>query len=188
MTLLRPLLLALLFALAVPGAAVAADRFVLRDEPVGVRAVSAQPAARRAPLTFDLVGLHWRGSGRVFFRTRSLTGRWSPWRDGAPESEDLPDPGSTEAALRRGWKFGSPYWTGPADSIQYRTAGSVTRLRAYFLWSEPAARPAPLLRPTTARAARTSIIRRAEWGADESIVRAPPSYASAVHFAVVHHT
>src|SRR4051794_25730792 len=153
MTLLRPLLLALLFALAVPGAAVAADRFVVRDEPVGVRAVSAQPAARRAPLTFDLVGLHWRGSGRVFFRTRSLTGRWSPWRDGAPESEDLPDPGSTEAALRRGWKFGSPYWTGPADSIQYRTAGSGYPPRAYFLLSGAGARAAPPPPPPAAPAA-----------------------------------
>src|SRR4051812_32613391 len=188
MTVLRSLLAALLLAAAAPGVAAAADRFVVRDEPVGPSSAFVDAAAREAPLTFNLVGLHWRGSGRVSFRVRSLADGWSAWRDGAPEAEDLPDAGSAEAALRRGWKFGSPYWTGAADSFQYRTAGHVSRLRAYFLWSDPRSEPISLLRPLALRAARPRIIRRPEWGADESIVRASPSYASAVRFAVVHHT
>src|SRR3954470_3693539 len=188
MTVLRSLLAALLLAAAAPGVAAAADRFVVRDEPVGPSSAFVDAAAREAPLTFNLVGLHWRGSGRVSFRVRSLADGWSAWRDGAPEAEDLPDAGSAEAALRRGWKFGSPYWTGAADSFQYRTAGHVSRLRACFLGSDPRSEPISLLRPLALRAARPKIIRRPEWGADESIVRASPSYASAVRFAVVHHT
>ena len=188
MILRRAFVSALLLGLIVPGAAAAADGFAVRDVPVGKGSAAERTAARQAPLTFNLVGLHWRGSGRVSFRTGSLAGVWSAWRDGAPEIEDLPDPGSAEAASRRGWKFGSPYWTGASDSIQYRTAGRVSRLRAYFLWSDPArGSGSSVLRPAE-RAARPSIFRRPEWGADESIVRAAPSYASAVRFAVVHHT
>jgi flagellar hook assembly protein FlgD len=188
MTMVRLLFAALALALAAPGAALAADRFVVRDEPVASGSAAVRLVAREAPLTFDLVGLHWRGTGRVWFRTWSPAGDWSVWRDGAPEAEDLPDPGSREDSSRRGWRFGSPYWTGAADGIQYRTTGRVSRLRAFFLWSDPQSRPGPMLRLPAERAPRPSIIRRSEWGADESIVRARPSYASAVRFAVVHHT
>ena len=38
------------------------------------------------------------------------------------------------------------------------------------------------------RADAPSIIRRSQWGADESIVRAPPWYADRVRLAIVHHT
>jgi flagellar hook assembly protein FlgD len=66
--------------------------------------------------------------------------------------------------------------------------GSVSRLRAYLIWSDPEDQTARLPGRTAARASQPSIIRRSEWRADESIVRAKPYYASAVHFAVVHHT
>jgi flagellar hook assembly protein FlgD len=39
-----------------------------------------------------------------------------------------------------------------------------------------------------ARAGQPAIIRRSQWGADESIVRGAPYYADRVRFAVVHHT
>ena len=35
----------------------------------GTRALAAAPPAR-----FNLVGVHWRGSGSVLFRTRSVAG------------------------------------------------------------------------------------------------------------------
>ncbi len=128
---------------------------------------------------FDLVGLHWQGPGSVEFRTRTLAGRWSAWHPAAPEAEDGPD-----HPVAPGWRLGNPYWTGPSDAIAYRLRGSVSRLRAYFVWS-----PVDGLPPRTLSIAGSpGIIPRASWGADESIRRAPPRYAPAVQYAIVHHT
>jgi flagellar hook assembly protein FlgD len=185
MTLFRTALAAFVIALAVPAVAHGADRFLVRDEPVSA---TGQLRARQAPFEFNLVGLHWKGPGSVSFRTFSQAGRWSSWREAAAEAEDSPDAGSAEDAAARGWTLGSPYWTGPATSIQYRLDGRVSKLRAYFLRSDPHAENTLLPGRVAARASQPTIIRRAAWGADESIVRANPYYASAVRFAVVHHT
>ena len=173
--------------LAAPGGASAADlRLVSRDEPLGApRALAVATrtlAPRSAPLRFHLLGLHWRGRGTVAFRTALARGEWSPWRPARPEAEDLPDRGTDEAAARRGWVLGNPYWTGPAQRVQYRVRGSVSRLRAHFV-SSPRRPLRTLSIPQTPR-----IISRAAWGANEAIVRSAPSYAPAVRFAVVHHT
>jgi len=185
MTLLRAALAAFVLALAVPAIALGSDRFTVRDEPLSPVGVAH---AREALREFNLVGLHWKGSGSVWFRTRSSAGAWSGWRKALAETEDGPDAGSSEGAARRGWMLGSPYWTGPSSTIQYRLGGRISRLRAYFVWSDPRTQTALLPVRTVPRAAQPAIIRRAEWGADESIVRARPYYASAVKFAVVHHT
>ena len=185
MTLLRTVLAAFAITLTVPVVAHGADRFVVRDEPISS---TSGLRARQAPLDFNLVGLHWKGTGGVSFRTLSRAGRWSSWREAAAEAEDLPDAGSAEGAARRGWQLGSPYWTGPATSIEYRFEGRVARLRAYFVWSDPQVEQARLPTRAAVRAAQPAIVRRADWGADESIVRSRPYYASAVRFAVVHHT
>jgi flagellar hook assembly protein FlgD len=183
MTLPRALIVGLLLAAFCAGTASASDvRLVSRDEPVARSAT--EPLARAAPIRFDMVGLHWRGSGDVMFRTRSLEGLWSAWQPARPEAEDRPDRGTSETVARRGWKLGNAYWTGPATSIQYRFSGEILRLRAFFIWSDPTA--GPLRAP--ARALQPGIITRAQWGADESIVRAAPYYADRVRFAVVHHT
>ena len=186
MTLLRALAITLLLAALSAGSAWASDvRLVARDEPVrSGPASSVRSAARTAPLRFDMVGLHWRGSGTVSFRTRSAAGIWTGWRIAAPEAEDLPNLGTAEANARAGWKLGNAYWTGPSRGIQYRLSGSVTRLRAFFIWSEPDAAPVRVV----ARADQPAIIRRSQWGADESIVRSAPYYADRLRFAVVHHT
>ena len=185
MTLLRAALAATALALVVPAIALGSDRFAVRDVPVG----SADPVeARQAQEKFNLVGLHWKGNGEIWFRTASPGGAWSAWHKAAPEAEDLPDASSVEGAAWHGWKLGSPYWTGPAVSIQYHLRGQVSKLRAYFIWSDPHAGTALLPGRTASRATQPAIIRRSQWGADESIVRAKPYYASAVHFAVVHHT
>src|SRR5205807_1478977 len=46
-----------------------------------------RPGAVVVSKRFDLVGLQWRGSGVVWFRTRSVSGRWGRWRDAAPEDD-----------------------------------------------------------------------------------------------------
>ncbi len=95
--------------------------------------------AAPAPKRFTLAGVHWRGTGNVAFRTRSLAGRWSAWRPGAPEDHDGPDVGSPEGRLRAGWRIGNPWWVGPSDRIQTRSIGKVSRVRAFLVWS-PATR------------------------------------------------
>jgi hypothetical protein len=183
---LRFALLAALAAAAVlAGPAEARVRFEERDEPLasarvlagGARVVLAEPA----PFRFDLIGIRWRGSGRVWFRVLG-PGGWSEWRDARPEGEDLPDRGSAERARRAGWTLGNPWWTGPAGRIEYRLDGVVTRLRAGFVRSDPR----PLRR--LALAETPGIVSRSGWGADETIVRAKPAISPRVAFAIVHHT
>jgi N-acetylmuramoyl-L-alanine amidase len=183
----RSLVLLVALAALTPGKAAAGQvEMVSQDVALGrALGVSRTLSARPAPLAFDLVGLHWRGSGRVWFRTAREPGAWSRWRFARPEAEDQPDPGSAEAEAASGWKLGNPYWTGAARWIQYRVSSRVTRLRAFFIRTPVSRRPAA---PSFARADAPRIIRRPDWGADESIVRAPPYYADRVRLAVVHHT
>src|SRR6266545_2501756 len=173
-------LLALAAFLAAPTAAFGEVSITMREVPLhGERTLAAS-----APTRFDLVGLHWRGSGSVEFRTHSVSGRWSTWHRAAPEAEDLPDDVSAEARAARGWRLGNPYWTGPADRIGYRLHGRVTRLRAYFVQS-PVER-IPLRRLSLAGS--PAIVPRLSWGANEAIRRGTPTYATSLAFAVVHHT
>jgi hypothetical protein len=169
--------------LARPGKAAApVPWLVTRDEPLGgarqLLAGGRTLAAREAP-PFHLLGLHWRGSGRVEFRTRSSAGEWSNWST-AVEHEQADAPGERSP---QGWRLGSPVWIGSAaDGVQYRLGGTVERLRAHFVWSPTD----QVRRPSTAPA--PFIVSRAEWGADETIVRADPYYADRLRLAIVHHT
>ncbi len=177
---MKLILAAFAFFLAAPATAFAEATLTMREVPLhGERSLAAA-----APVRFDLVGLHWRGSGTVEFRTRSTTGRWSGWHRAAPEGEDLPDAGSSETVRARGWRLGNPFWTGPSDRIAYRLHGRVDRLRAYFVRS-PEER-IPLRRFSIAGS--PPLLTRLAWGANESIRRAAPQYAPSVQFAVVHHT
>jgi N-acetylmuramoyl-L-alanine amidase len=167
--------LAVFLFLLFPGTALAAGTtLAAHDVKRGVN----RPAHR-----FDLVGLHWKGDGVVMFRTRSVAGRWSSWRDAAPE-DDRPDARNHELRAR-GWNLGSPFWTGTSNGIQVRTYGRVTRVRAFYVWSP--ARKSRLR--SVSIAGSPLILSRASWGADEKIRRRrKPDYADAVRFAVVHHT
>ena len=171
---------ALLLFLAAPAAAFGGPSLTMREVPLhGQRTL-----ASASPQRFDLVGLHWRGSGSVEFRTRSLAGGWSAWHRGAPEAEDAPDRDAREVGAGRGWRLGNPYWVGPSDRIVYRLHGSVGRLRAYFVQSPEERIP---LRRIALTGSPPIIMRRA-WGANEAIRRAAPAYARSVQFGVVHHT
>ena len=142
-----------------------------------------RPGVNRPAHRFDLVGLHWKGSGVVSFRTRTVAGRWSSWRDAAPE-DDGPDARTAERRAH-GWQLGSPYWTGPSNRIQVRISGRISRVRAYYVWSP--VRRARLR--TVSKVGSPLIITRAGWRADEKIRRRKkPAYADTVRFAVVHHT
>jgi hypothetical protein len=165
--------------LAAPAVAQAEVTITARDVPLHGRSL-----ASASPRLFNLVGLHWLGSGTVQFRTHAIGGGWSAWRVAAPEAEDLPDAETGEARASGGWRLGNPYWVGPSDGLGYRLRGQVTRLRAYFVESPPDGLPPRRL----SIAGSPPIISRLAWGADEKIRRAPPTFAPNLAFAVVHHT
>jgi flagellar hook assembly protein FlgD len=176
---MRVVRLSFLLFFGMPGVAVASP-LVVRELPVRADAVSQ---------SFDLVGMHWRGSGTIRFRTRSAGGAWSGWRVAAPEADDLPDPNTPEGRRSRAWHLGNPYWVGPSTRIQYRIAGRVRRLRGYFVRALRS-RPAPqVVQPFDTD--EPAIITRAQWGAYEGIRRNRkngPKIADDVHLAIVHHT
>ncbi|WP_433476641.1 N-acetylmuramoyl-L-alanine amidase [Spirillospora sp. CA-142024] len=184
----------------------------LRDLPGAAAGRKAEglPAATTEP--FSLVGLTWDKPredlrGTVRLRTRDArTGRWSGWRALEPELADAPDRGG------RGGTNG--LWVGPSNGIDVRVTGQGRTLpeglrvdlvdpgngavtptpRAAGPATGPEMRlmaattplAAPLAEPVTAP--KPAIVSRAGWGADESIVRNPPTYDSAVKAAFVHHT
>jgi hypothetical protein len=67
-------LAALAVFFAAPTVAVAAPSVVARDLSVRNGLVA------QAPNAFDLVGLHWKGSGAIRFRTQRADGTWSRWQ------------------------------------------------------------------------------------------------------------
>ena len=167
---MKRLLLAAAFFVVPAGVAHAAPpvQMVVRD----VVPSSPRALASTAP-RFNLVGLHWQGSGTPWFRTRSVGGRWSAW-----------EPGDDDSGRSGVWRLGNPVWTGAADAIQVRLHGRVTRVREYLLWSPPIAAPTRRLQ----LAGSPVIISRAGWQADESIRRKAPRIAPTLKLAVVHHT
>jgi hypothetical protein len=174
---MRVAVAAAVLALAAPGTAAGAGL-----------SLSARDLSTRGPVQvkrFQLVGLHWRGTGSVLFRTRSPAGRWSAWRPAAPGEDDLPDRGTRESRAMARWRIGSPFWTGGSNALQYRTVGRVSRVRAFFV--RGSAGPPVRVRRTQMTETPT-IITRAEWHANEAIRRGRPRYADAVHLAIVHHT
>ena len=177
---MRAFLIAAVVLLAAPAAAHAADGSIWsRDLSLGT---ARTPAAVTSAKQFDLVGVHWRGSGRVAFRT-GRAGAWSPWRAAAPETEDRPDRGSPERS-RRGWTVGNPWWAPGSTRLEVRTVGQVTRVRAWFVRSPAASVPIRQVAFTGS----PKIVPRSGWRADEKIVRSAPRYAPVLRFAVVHHT
>ena len=47
---------------------------IVRDVPL-----QASRTLGAATPRFNMVGLHWRGAGAVYFEARTLDGRWSAW-------------------------------------------------------------------------------------------------------------
>jgi len=175
---MKAFLVTVVAALAAPAAAFSAGpTLTVRDVPLhgGARTLAATVPR------FNMVAVHWRGTGVVELRTRSSSDAWSAWQ--ASDDDVSPDASSSENRIR-GWRLGSPVWTGAADAVRFRTHGRVTRLRSYTIWSPPERTPSRRL----AIANAPPIIPRFSWGADESIRRANPNIATAIHFAVVHHT
>lgn len=157
--------------LAFPGIARAGDvTMVIRDLPL--HETPGRALASAAP-RFNMVGLHWQGSGTPWYRTRNGSGHWGAWQ---PADDDWGRVGV--------WRRGNPDWVGTATAIQIRNVGRVSRVREYLLWSPPVRVAARRLQLAGAPA----VIPRSGWQADEEIRREAPSYAPTLQFALVHHT
>jgi hypothetical protein len=165
--------LAALAALAAPSLARAGDVAMrMQEVPLGSRTL----AAAVSPMHFNMLGLHWIGSGTVSYRVHRLHGKWTAWV--IADGDVAPDGGTGR------WHYGNLNWTAAADGFQFRTHGAVRRLRAYELWSRVTTKATRHLSATGTPA----IVPRSGWGADEEIVRAKPSFAPADRLAIVHHT
>jgi hypothetical protein len=141
-------------------------------------------APRRVGRRFAMVGLHWRGAPTALFavRTRTLGGPYGAWA--AVDVADLPR--ADERRPRAPWQS-EPLWVGAADVVQVRVLGDVGRL--YAVAVDPGADPSLTRRRIAAAPpGEPEIIARADWGADEKIRRAAPSYAPRVTVGFVHHT
>src|ERR1051326_4227384 len=164
---------AALVALAVPSLARAGQVAMrVQEIPLGARTLSATEPTMR----FNLLGVHWEGSGRVFLRTHRLHGRWTHWSEA--DADVAPDGGTGR------WHDGDLVWTGASDAFEFRRRGDVSRLRAYELWARVTTAPS---RHVT-EAGSPAIVSRVAWGANERIVRARPVIARTIKLAIVHHT
>jgi len=126
----------------------------------------------------SVVGVRWRGP-----RTAAIE-----LRGGGSQRFG---PVSVGSSVGRTW-ISEPIWIGRATRVEVRARGQVTGLELVLVAPgaahaslgprtprSPAAGPGvpqPLIRP------------RAAWGADESLVRAPPFYFDRLGVAFVHHT
>ena len=105
------------------------------------------------------------------FRTRSLAGRWSGWVDAAPGGRGSAGRGHARARPRRHLAARQPVVgrrvrTGSSTGCR----GTVSRLRAHFVWSPAAGVPARTLQ----KAGAPAIVPRSGWNADEKIRRGEP--------------
>ncbi|MFI2629994.1 N-acetylmuramoyl-L-alanine amidase [Streptomyces collinus] len=181
----------------------------------GVHSVRVPDGAPRerslAPRTsepFSLIGITWDDpdaalNGTAQVRTRSLeSGAWSAWR---PLETDARTPEAGPERDRPGVRGGTqPLWTGPSDGFQVRVSGA--RLPAglrvelvdpeagsgavHTAVVEPDAVAPDVAGPVAGplAAGRPVVTSRSAWGADESLVKDPPTYTGNTKAMFVHHT
>lgn len=161
-----------------------------------------------ADIQFTSVGLTWRQDGDEQVPVHVAWGdgdRFSTREAVLSDPDHAPDPGAPD----EGGRVGIPVvWTGEGRclrfSMQLPQGEEIRDLRVEFLNTSGTARGRSLLgaltdgmarvwgmaapREADALARRPPIIRRAGWGADESLRRCGPSYADRLKMAYVHHT
>ena len=126
----------------------------------------------------QLVGVTWT-SGDATVRYRWLTAHgWTGWKTADEDTADVGIPGTV------------PLWR-PAGgvAVQLAVTGDARGLRLARVTDGVASRVfGGVAHASLGRALLGEVQSRADWGADESMVRRAPSYASSVKAVVVHHT
>lgn len=157
---------------------------------------------------FSLVGVTWDDpravtDGTIQVRTRPVGARgWTPWRTletDAPDESGGVDGGGTRGAS-------DPLWTGPSNGVQARvlTADGARALpsgiRVDLINPDAAGRPHTEMVPAAVERPRRvngvdiparpvpRMLTRAAWGANEKIVKEPPTYTGPAQVFFVHHT
>jgi hypothetical protein len=180
-------LAAALLAPALPSLAVTSS------SPVVAPAVTAIDIPGRSLVTAvsdadQLVGVTWAsGTAQVRVRWRTPTG-WTAWE--TPEDDSDVPVAQERGSTRPGTE---PVWRPPgATSVQTRVTGTARGLQLVRV-GDGAVRTTRSLGTPAAHAADGSrllgrVHTRADWGADESLRKGKPSYATRVEAVVVHHT
>jgi hypothetical protein len=157
-----------------------------------------------SPITFSMVGLELPEGvevGEVHLRTSADGVSWSDWLELDFDPQSGPDPDHEEAG-QTGSSHSDLAWVGEADFVQLDVEGGSTEdvvvhvLDGHGLNRTTLGRAVDIARaslrgggPAVAEAsARPAIVSRSGWGADESLRRRGPSYASSLRYSVVHHT
>lgn len=161
-------------------------RLANADRPAGSPSDVREAAPKRQ---FSLVGLTWQGvtPDSIELRTRSAQRGWSPWReldqqDGGPDRSQSP-------------KTTEPLWTGPANHVQVRAtrAGTPVTDELSLVSIDPGtstndAQISQLSAADSSISTMPTVVTRAQWGADESLMTWTPEYATTVKAAALHHT
>ncbi|MET9680377.1 peptidoglycan recognition protein family protein [Streptomyces coeruleorubidus] len=182
-----------------------------------VRVPDGDPHERSlAPRTtepFSMIGVTWDDpdaalDGIAQVRTRSReSGEWSEWR---ALDTDVRTPETGPDRLRAGVRGGTqPLWTGPSDGVQVRVSGArlPEGLRVELVDPdggadavhttvvEPGVVEPGVVGPAAGgpaaggpNAERPAVTSRSDWGADESLVKDPPTYTTDTQALFVHHT
>jgi uncharacterized protein with LGFP repeats len=183
-----------LVAAALPTAAAGATP-TAPPKPVPVRVASTitplASAARsgdvrtvRPASTFSMVGVRWTGAApdRVEVRNRTTGGRWSGWT--------ALDPTDAQPEIGRASTTTEPMWTGPSNEVQVRATrdGAAVTDGLQVVTLDPGSSPADPRPTVSAVPGRPSVVTRAGWGADESIMTWAPEYAWTTKAVTLHHT
>lgn len=154
------------------------------------------------PIPFSMVAFEAPRPVPAWFRTSADGHDWTAWEEVHWQPEEAPDPGTAEARSARAGAMSAPAWVGEAGWVQTRVAGAGTSDVAVHLIDSSglhrnlAQRTADAFRaawrgtgtPAAATVDGPAIVTRSQWGADESLRRGTPSYASRARTAFVHHT
>ncbi|WP_418959774.1 N-acetylmuramoyl-L-alanine amidase [Streptomyces tritici] len=158
----------------------------------------ALPARTTGP--FSLIGLTWddpraKLDGTAQIRTRDArTGMWTTWRTLDTDARVPESGGEPAAGVRAG---AEPLWTGASDGVQFRATGgrlpAGLRVELVDPGDPDLPAPTPDTVPETAPAVPADtglppVTWRSWWGADESLVKSPPTYTTEVKAVFVHHT
>jgi hypothetical protein len=165
-----------------------ADGLVARE------GVWTREARTCAPIHFTMAGLVWQQEG-----TEPVHAELS-WGSGESAEVDAvpaegPDPSSPDWT---GLVGTDPVWTDGADCLRFRLrvpeGDALSGLRVAFINTSGTAdgrKPAASswgLPPASAMTRRPGLVRRKEWGANESLRNCRSDYADRVRMAFVHHT
>ncbi|SDL60579.1 Uncharacterized conserved protein, contains LGFP repeats [Geodermatophilus siccatus] len=148
---------------------------------------------------FSLVGVTWAYDPAVTdtvvqVRVRDSDGAWGTWTEVSAEAAEQEAETDTGHPVRGGT---APLWTGPATAVEAelvtRSGAQPTDVQLDLV--DPGESPADaslgdpdITETADAAVAMPPVFSRAQWGADENLMRWTPQYASTIKAATLHHT